>query len=165
MQAALTTLGGTYLFQQMKAAHEQVQSIRLQEGAEQSEKVTGALVAARKACDEIYDKITYLIEAYTLTADNPAPYDAFITLWNGTLKIYQDILDRKSGSTGSSGTGSGSGENQNNQTEPGTDPGTGGGTDPGTGGGETPDPGTDPTPDPGTGGGTNPDDPDEGMDG
>ena len=110
MQTALTTLNGTYLFQQMKAAHEQVQSIRLAEGVEKSERVYGALVGARKACDQLYDQVTYLIEAYALTADNPATYEAFITRWNGTLKIYQDMLDRKSGtSTGGTANPDGSG--------------------------------------------------------
>ena len=174
-QAALTAIGGTYLFQQMKAAHEEVQSIRLAEGVEKSEKVYGALVNARKACDTLYDKLTYLIEAYTQTADDPAPYEAFVTRWNGTLKIYQEMLDRKSGTSsnsgsGSSSSGSGSGSNsgsgqqsggqqsgdngqQSGGQQSGGDNGgqQGGGTtpDPGTGGGgETPV-----NPDPGTGGG------------
>lgn len=148
MQAALTAIGGTYLFQEMKTAHELVQSLRLEEGIEHSTKVTGALAAARKACDALYDQITYLIEAYCLTADDPAPYEAFITRWNGTLDIYQDMLDRKSGTSSGSGSGGGgttptpSQGGDNGGTTP--DPGTGGGTEPdtGTGGGTTPDPGT-----------------------
>lgn len=115
MQSAIATLHGEYLFQQMKAAHEQVQAIRLQEGQEQSEKVSGALAAARKQCDELYDQITYLIEAYALTADNPAPYESFIRLWNGTLQIYQDIIDRKSG-TSSGGNGGGGSDTPDNPT-------------------------------------------------
>ena len=159
MQDALTAIGGTYLFQEMKTAHELVQSLRLEEGIEHSTKVTGALVAARKACDALYDQITYLIEAYCLTADDPAPYEAFITRWNGTLDIYQDMLDRKSGTSSGSGSGGGSstgggeangsdGSNWTNENNGGTTP------DPGTGGSETPDPGTGggTTPDPGTGG-------------
>ena len=101
-QAAITTLGIGYLFTQMKEAHELVQSLRLEQGAEVSEKEIGALAAARKECDRLYDELTYLIEAFSLTADDPAPYEAFIKRWNGTLKIYQDILDRKSGSGSSS---------------------------------------------------------------
>ena len=158
MQTALTTLHGTYLFQQMKAAHEEVQSIRLAEGVEKSEKVYGALVNARKACDTLYDKATYLIEAYTQTADNPAPYEAFITRWNGTLKIYQDMLDRKSGTSssgGNSGSNGANGQNgQNGSNEggetPTPDPGTGG-NDGQQGGGTTPV-----NPDPSTGGGDTP---------
>ena len=166
MQAALTTIGGTYLFQEMKTAHELVQSLRLEEGIEHSTKVNGALVAARKACDALYDQITYLIEAYSLTADDPAPYEAFITRWNGTLDIYQDMLDRKSGTSSSSG-GSGGNSGGGGGTTPDNpdNPGGGGGSDtpdnpdtPG-GGGDTPGGGGD-TP----GGGGDPDDPEPGDD-
>ena len=115
--AHIATLGATWIFQQMCTAHEEVKSIRLQEGAGKSEQVKGALVAARKACDALYDELTYLIEAFEKTADTPAPYEDFIRQWNGTLKIYQDMLDRKSGtSTGGtanpdgSGTSSGGGQ-------------------------------------------------------
>ena len=117
--AHIATLHATYLFQQMCAAHEEVKAIRLQEGAEKSEQVKGALVAARKACDALYDDLTYLIEAFEKTADDPAPYEAFIRQWNGTLKIYQDMLDRKSGnSTSGTANPDGTGEtpsSQNNQ--------------------------------------------------
>ena len=109
MQADLTALGATELFTQMTAAQRQVKSIRLDEGTEQSEKVRGALVSARKECDRLYDELTYLIEAFSLTADDPAQYDGFIKQWNGTLKIYQDMLDRKSGASSSSSGGSSSG--------------------------------------------------------
>ena len=116
MQARLQVLGVDWLFAQMVSSHQLVKSLRLEQGAEESEKVTGALKAARQACDELYDKITYLIEAFTLTAEDPAPYEAFIKRWNGTLKIYQDVLDRKSGTSsggGSSSGGSGGGGNNN----------------------------------------------------
>ena len=47
------------------------------------------------------------IEAFATIADDPAPYEAFIKKWNGTLKIYQDILDRRSkGKTKQSEAGS-----------------------------------------------------------
>ena len=108
-QAAITALGAEDLFNEMKAAHELVQSLRLEEGLEQSEKAGGAQAKARKECDRIYDELTYMIEAFALTADDPAPYEAFITRWNGTLKIYQEMLDRKQGSSGSSGDSSASG--------------------------------------------------------
>ena len=169
MQQNLTALGVMWLFEQMVAAHQLTKSLRLEQGAEESEKVTGALKAARQACDTLYDKITYTIEAFTLTADDPAPYEAFIKLWNGTLKIYQDMLDRKSGTSsgngGSSNSGNGGGTTNNGGgteqggteqggTEqggdtPGGDTPGGGGTgtitpDPGTGGGDTPGGGSDP---------------------
>lgn len=149
MQAHLTTLGVTWLFQQMVAAHQETKSFRLEQGQEESEKVSGALRKARQACDKVYDELTYLIEAFAKTADDPTPYEAFIRKWNGTLKIYQDMLDRKSGGS-TAGTanpdGTGTGSNENGGTEQGggtgtttptnpdtpSDPGTGGG---GSGGG------------------------------
>ena len=96
MQQAITTLNLTWLYQQMLTAHRETKSYRLEQGTEQSEKVTGALANARKACDALYDELTYLIEAFSLAAEDTAPYEAFIKKWNGTLKIYQDMIDRKS---------------------------------------------------------------------
>lgn len=163
MQTDLATIGGTWLFTQMVEAHNQVKSIRLEEGTEQSEKVIGALTAARKNCDQLYDQLTYLIEAFAMTADNPAPYEAFIKKWNGTLKIYQDMLDRKSGSSSSSNGGNGG--NGGNTDGGGTDPTpSGGGGEPipddpdtptpsGGGGGEEPIPDDPDTPTPSGGGG------------
>ena len=145
MQAHLTTLGVAWLYQQMVAAHQETKSFRLEQGVEESEKVAGALVKARQACDKVYDELTYLIEAFAKTADDPTPYEAFIRKWNGTLKIYQDMLDRKSGSS-TGGTANPDGTGTTTPTTPDTpsDPGTGGDTpgtitpsDPGTGGGGT----------------------------
>ena len=152
MQAHLTTLGVTWLYQQMVAAHQETKSYRLEQGQEESEKVAGALRKARQACDKVYDDLTYLIEAFAKTADDPAPYEAFIKKWNGTLKIYQDMLDRKSGS---STGGGGSNANDNDNTNPSTDSGqgeNGGGTEQG----ETTDSGNSGTTEPGgqQGGGT-----------
>ena len=145
MQAHLTTLGVTWLYQQMVAAHQETKSFRLEQGVEESEKVAGALVKARQACDKVYDELTYLIEAFAKTADDPTPYEAFIRKWNGTLKIYQDMLDRKSGSS-TGGTANPDGTGTTTPTTPDTpsDPGTGGDT-----------PGTITPSDPGTGGGDN----------
>ena len=164
MQQNLTSLGVMWLFEQMVAAHQLTKSLRLEQGAEESEKVTGALKAARQACDTLYDKITYTIEAFTLTADDPAPYEAFVKLWNGTLKIYQDMLDRKSGTSsggnsGNSGNSGNGGTTNNGGTEQGGSEQGGseqGGTD--TPGGDTPGGGGTGTitPDPGTGGGDTP---------
>lgn len=114
MQAHLETLGAMWLFNQMVEAHEQVKAIRLEQGLEMSEKVVGALETARKASDAAYDNVLAMIEALSLTADDTAPYEAFIKQWNGTLKIYQDILDRKSGSDSSSSSSS----QQGGTTEP-----------------------------------------------
>ena len=145
MQAHLTTLGVTWLYQQMVAAHQEVKSYRLEQGQEESEKVSGALRKARQACDAVYDELTYLIEAFAKTADDPTPYEAFIRKWNGTLKIYQDMLDRKSGgSTGGTANPDGTGTTTPTTPDTPSDPGTGGDTpgtitpsDPGTGGDNT----------------------------
>ena len=126
MQAHLTTLGVTWLYQQMVAAHQETKSFRLEQGVEESEKVAGALVKARQACDKVYDELTYLIEAFAKTADDPTPYEAFIKKWNGTLKIYQDMLDRKSGNTSPNPSQGGENSGGTTPTTPDTpsDPGT-----------------------------------------
>ena len=160
MQTALQTLGIMPLYQQMVTAHQETKSYRLEQGAEESEKVRGALRNARKECDRLYDELTYLIEAFAKTADNPEPYEAFIRKWNGTLKIYQDMLDRKSGSnSGGTANPDGTGEKPNtNQNENGGGSNENNNENENQGGGtNTPEtPGGD-TPDPGTGGGTSPD--------
>ena len=148
MQAHLATINGTYLFQQLVAAQNQVKSLRLDQGVEESEKVLGALAAARKQCDALYDDMCDLLESFARAADETAPYETFISQWNGTVKIYQKMLNRKSGTSfgnsGNSGSGSltpdPSPEGEGN--EGGNTTGTGGGTtpDPGTGGGASPDP-------------------------
>lgn len=139
MQAHIQTIGGKWLFDEMKAAHDEVKAIRLEQGTEESEKVAGALRKARKESDAAYDAILAAIEAFSIIADDPTSYEAFIQRWNGTLKIYQDILDRKSGAS-TAGTANPDGTGTITPTTP-----------------ETPDtpenPDTPVTPDPGTGGG------------
>ena len=148
MQAHIQTIGGKWLFDEMKAAHQEVKAIRLEQGTEESEKVSGALLKARKACDEAYDNLITAVEAFATIADDPAPYEAFIKKWNGTLKIYQDMLDRKSGKTNG-------GTTPTTPDTPGTDtPGTDTpGTDtPPSGGGDSGDNGGTDTPPSGGGG-------------
>ena len=114
--ARIETIGGTQLFNEMVAANEEVKSIRIAQGTEESEKVVAALAKARVACDETYDQICALIKASELLADDPAPYTAFIKKWNGTIKLYQDMLDRKQGGGSSSSNGNNQG-GQNNQND------------------------------------------------
>lgn len=141
MQAHLTTINGQYLFQQMKQGHDDVKSLRLEQGIETSQKELGALAAARRQCDALYDQMTQLIESFALVADDPTPYETFIRQWNGTVKLYQDMLDRKTGTTGtSSSSGSGSTGSGTGSTDTG---GSGTGTDTGTGGTGTGGTGTD----------------------
>lgn len=117
MQAHIATLGLAWLYGQMVAAHQETKSYRLDQGVEESEKVAGALRKARQACDAVYDELTYLIEAFAKTADDATPYEAFIQRWNGSLKIYQDMLDRKTGtSSGTDGSTSGNGSTSDGST-------------------------------------------------
>lgn len=148
MQAHIQTLGGMYLFNKMKEAHEQVKALRLEQGTEESEKVVGALAKARKECDRVYEELTALLEAFAMTAEDSAKYEAFIRKWNGTVKIYQDMLDRKSGnSTAGTANPDGTGNVNENQNENQNENENNGGATP-----TTPD--TPDTPDnPGTGGG------------
>lgn len=139
MQAHLTTINGQYLFQVMKQGHDDVKSLRLEQGVETSQKELGALAAARRQCDTLYDQMTQLIESFALVADDPTPYETFIRQWNGTVKLYQDMLDRKTGTTTGTSSSSGSGS-----TGSSTDTGDSGtGTDTGTGGTGTGGTGTD----------------------
>ena len=149
MQANLQTINGMYLFTAMKAGQDDVKALRLLEGTEMSEKVMGALASARAECDRLYDELTAIIEGASLFADNPTAYEAFIRQWNGTLKIYQDMLDRKSGNstsgtanpdgTGASPDPSQGGENGGQQTGGDNNQGSGTGTID-TGGGASPSP-------------------------
>jgi len=139
MLAHITTIGGMWLFEQMVAANNQVKAIRLEQGTEMSDKVKGALDKARHACDAAYDDVIAMIEALALTADDTSAYEAFIHQWNGTLKIYQDILDRKSGNStaGDANEGGGSNGNNGNTGNTGTDEPGGSGNSGGNQGGST----------------------------
>lgn len=141
MQKHLATINATWLFQQMTDAQNQVKSLRLDQGVEESGKVYGALASARKQCDALYDELCLLIESFALVADDATPYDTFITRWNGSVKLYQDMLDRKSGSSGASGSGSGddsgsdSGDGDGKGDEGGSGDGDGDGSGSGSGDG------------------------------
>lgn len=50
---------------------------------------------------------TDLIESFSKVADDSTPYETFIRQWNGTVKLYQDMLDRKGGSTTDNGGNTG----------------------------------------------------------
>ena len=141
MLAKIEAINGTYLFQQMKEGQDEVKALRLEQGAEESEKVYGALASARKECDRLYDETVAIIEGAALFADDPTAYEAFIKQWNGTVKLYQDMLDRKQngkdedGSGSSSPSGSGSGSGSGSEQGGGTGTVTPGGDDNGGGSG------------------------------
>ena len=160
MLARIATIGGSQLYQEMVEANDEVKSFRLAEGTEKSQKVMAALEKARKATDEAYDNLCEAIEGGAAFADDPTPYVAFINEWNGTIQIYQDMLDRKSGTSSSGGA--------SNSDTPGTTDNPGTGDDPGAG--DNPGTGDDPgagdnpsTPDTPTEPGGGGDDPDNGM--
>ena len=137
MQAHIATLHATGLYNQMCQANDEVKALRREQGVEVSEKVVGALRSARLNCDHLYDGILDLIEAFAMTADNPAPYEAFIKKWNGTLKIYQDMLDRKSGTSSSSSSSSSSNSGSSSSQQGGTTTNESNGTNEGNGGENT----------------------------
>ena len=157
MQANLATINGTYLFEQMVEGQNLVKSLRLSQGVEESEKVYGALSAARKSCDTLYDEMCDLIESFSKVADDTTPYETFIRQWNGTVKLYQDMLDKKTGTSSSSSQQGGT--QQGGTTENGSE--QGGGTEQGGDNGGTTPPGgggtlVDDDPEiPGSGGGEN----------
>ena len=93
--ARIETIGGTSFFNGMAAANDQVKSYRLSEGIEESEKVRAALRKTRRTIDDLYNRLCDLIEACASIADDTAPYEDFISKWNGTVKIYQDTQGRK----------------------------------------------------------------------
>ena len=93
--ARIETIGGKLLFNGMTAANDQVKSYRLAEGAEESEKIRAALRKTRRTIDDLYNRLCDLIEACASIADDTAPYEDFISKWNGTVKIYQDTQGRK----------------------------------------------------------------------
>lgn len=97
MASHLEALDASYLFTQMVEANNLLKNLRIEQGIEASSKVKGALDNARTICDRLYDELTYLIEAYALTADDTSPYEIFIRNWNGTLKLYREMLSRKGG--------------------------------------------------------------------
>lgn len=129
MLANITAINGTYLYEQMVQAEELVKSLRSSEFSEVAEKELGALTSARKVCDGLYDEMVAIIEGASNFADDPAPYEAFIRKWNGAVKTYQDMLDRKSGSsTGGTANPDGTGEKPNTDNNNGGDTPSGGGT-------------------------------------
>ena len=125
MQAHLATINGTYLFQQMVDGQTLVKSLRLEQGVEESEKVYGALSAARKECDRLYDELCAIIEGASVFADDPTAYDTFISQWNGTVKLYQDMLDRKASQSQGSGSGSSSSNSGSGSSQQGSGSGSG----------------------------------------
>lgn len=93
---ATETLNVRRFVQAIDQANGQVKELLAQRGRESSEKVVGALKAARAESDAQYNALCDLIESFSLVADDPAPYEAIIKEWNATIERYKDMLKRKS---------------------------------------------------------------------
>lgn len=128
MQANIKAIGAEKLLDGMKQGNGQVITLLKQRDEADSTKVIGALRKARLESDKAYTDATEAIEAFNFVQGG---YDSLIDRWNATVNRYQEMLNRKTGSTkhnpsdgdgGSTGSGSTGGGN------------TGGGN---TGGGNT----------------------------
>lgn len=110
MQANVTSIGAANLVANMKQGNEQVVALLKQRDEEKSGKVVGALRQARLNSDKAYANVVEAVEAFNYTVGG---YDEVITKWNATIDRYQDMLNRKTGSTkvntSSAGDGTGSG--------------------------------------------------------
>lgn len=119
MQANVTAIGAANLVANMRQGNEQVVALLKQRDEEKSGKVVGALRQTRLNSDKAYANVVEAVEAFNYTVGG---YDEVITKWNATIDRYQDMLNRKTGSTkvnipsagdGTGGTGSGTTGNTN----------------------------------------------------
>lgn len=124
MKEKTDSLGVTVILEKLKEANERTIALLNQRDKENATKVAGALRTARINSDKAYSELTEMIEAYNRFEGG---FDNFIVEWNATTNRYQDMLNRKTGST-----------KQNKPDEDDTTPGgsgsTGGPDDEGTGG-------------------------------
>lgn len=72
----------------MKAANEEVSSLKYERTTEDSQKVAGALKAARAACDEAYKNLVMRVNALFIT-DSEHDYNAFIDALNEQIDKYR----------------------------------------------------------------------------
>lgn len=117
MQANIKAIGAEKLLDGMKQGNGQVITLLKQRDEADSTKVVGALRKARLESDKAYTDATEAIEAFNFVQGG---YDSLIDRWNATVNRYQEMLNRKTGSTkhnpsdgdggstGTGGTGSGS---------------------------------------------------------
>lgn len=136
MQANIKAIGAEKLLDGMKQGNGQVITLLKQRDEADSAKVVGALRKARIESDKAYTDATEAIEAFNYVQGG---YDSLIDRWNATVNRYQEMLNRKTGSTkhnpsdgdGGNTGGSDSGNTGGDNTGGGN---TGGGN---TGGGNT----------------------------
>lgn len=96
LRNALDTLNIKRFFQATAVANQHVKELLVQRGKESSEKVVGALKAARAETDAAYNTLCEIIESTSIVVDDPTVYDALIKEWNATVERYKDMLKRKS---------------------------------------------------------------------
>lgn len=137
MAKNVEAIGAKDIVAKMTEANNKVIDLLKQRDEEKSAKAAGAMRAARNNSDKAYAYAVEAIEAFNFVVGG---FDDVITKWNGTIARYQDMLNRKSGTTGGSKPSTG-GEEPDLPTiggEPGDGGGsTGGGDD--SGSGEIPD--------------------------
>lgn len=123
MQTNVTAIGAANLVANMKQGNEQVVALLKQRDEEKSGKVVGALRQARLDSDKAYANVVEAVEAFNYTVGG---YDEVITKWNATIDRYQDMLNRKTGSTkvntpsagdGTGSTGGSTTDNTNGSSE------------------------------------------------
>lgn len=132
MQANIKAIGAEKLLDGMKQGNGQVITLLKQRDEADSTKVVGALRKARLESDKAYTDATEAIEAFNFVQGG---YDSLIDRWNATVNRYQEMLNRKTGSTkhnpsdgdGGSTGGTGSGSTGTGGTSSGNT-GTGGNT-------------------------------------
>lgn len=96
LKDACKTVGITKLVNELRTNNNDVKSLLKQRAKELAGKQTGKLRAARLHCDEDYDMLLDIIEAFSITADDTARYEELIDEWNVTIERYKDMLNRKS---------------------------------------------------------------------
>lgn len=96
MQANIKAIGAEKLLDGMKQGNGQVITLLKQRDEADSTKVVGALRKARLESDKAYTDATEAIEAFNFVQGG---YDSLIDRWNATVNRYQEMLNRKTGST------------------------------------------------------------------
>lgn len=96
MQANIKAIGAEKLLDGMRQGNGQVITLLKQRDEADSTKVIGALRKARIESDKAYTDATEAIEAFNFVQGG---YDSLIDRWNATVNRYQEMLNRKTGST------------------------------------------------------------------
>lgn len=93
--AHVKTLGLADVLAKLKEENDQMKTLMASRSDERSARVAGALKEARTEVNAIYDKLTSLIESYSETADDTAPYEGFIAEWNAEIERVRQQTAKK----------------------------------------------------------------------